>query len=97
MGQIADGFNGVVGLVFTIIVGFVMIALLLAANLLEADSAFDNATDNMVGNLTTGVNSVSSKVPTIFNILIAVLLLGLIVFLAVRARQAQQAQGGQTL
>lgn len=93
-GQIGEMFNGTIGLVFSVVVGFVMIGILLGANLLTPDSAFDNATDRLVGNLTTGVDSVSAKIPTIFLISVAVLLLGLIVFLAYRARQAQSAQGG---
>lgn len=93
-GQIGQMFNGTIGLIFSIVVGFVMIGILLGANLLTADSAFDNATDRLVGNLTEGVDAVSAKVPTIFLISVAVLLLGLIVFLALRARQAQSAQGG---
>ena len=85
--------GSVIGLVFLVIVGFVSVALLLDANLLTADSAFDNASDRLVANLTAGVDVVSAKVVTIFTIAVAVLVLGLIVFLAVRAKQVQQAQG----
>lgn len=93
-GQIGEMFNGTVGLVFSIVVGFVMIGILTGANLLTSGSAEENATNNLVANLTTGVTNVGNKIPTIFTIAVAVLLLGLIVFLALRARQAQQAQGG---
>lgn len=93
-GLITSNFNGVIGMVFTIIVGFVMIGILLGANLLTSGSAEDNATTSLVANLTSGVNQVSAKIPTIFTISVAILLLSLIVFLAIRARQAQQAQGG---
>jgi len=92
-GLIGEQVGGVIALVFLIVVGFVSIALLTDANLLTADSAFDNATDRMVSNLTSGVDQVSTKIPTIFTIAVAVLLLGLIVFLAVRAKQIQQTQG----
>jgi len=93
-GLISSNFNGVIGLVFTIVVGFVGIGILFGAGLLEAGSAEDNASRALVANLTTGVTAVGNKIPTIFTIAVAVLLLGLIVFLALRARQAQQAQGG---
>jgi hypothetical protein len=93
VGQIGAIVGGVIGLIFLIVVGFVSVDLLTSSGLLTADSAFDNASDSMVGNLTSGVNQVSSKIPTIFTIAVAVLLLGLIVFLAVRARQIQQTQG----
>jgi len=92
-GMIGEQVGGVIALVFLVVVGFVSVSLLLDSNLLTADSAFDNASDRMVGNLTAGIDQVSSKIPTIFTIAVAVLLLGLIVFLAVRARQVQQAQG----
>jgi len=89
--------GSVIGLVFLVVVGFVSVALLLDADLLTADSAFDNATDNLVANLTAGVDLVSGKIVTIFTIAVAVLILGLIVFLAARARQVQSVQGGQSL
>jgi hypothetical protein len=91
--NIGSIFNGAVGLVFSIVVGFVLIGILVGANLLEADSAADNATDRLVGNLTAGVDNVSGKIPTIFLVGVAVLLLGLVVFLAVRGKQIQQTQG----
>ena len=95
-GQVSIGaiVGGIIGLIFLIVIGFVSINVLQDANLLTADGAFDNATDAMVGNLTAGVDNVSTKIPTIFTIAVAVLLLGLIVFLVQRARQTQQAQGG---
>jgi hypothetical protein len=85
--------GGVIGLVFLVVVGFVSVALLLDSNLLTANSAFDNASDRLVNNLTAGVDVVSGKITTIFTIAAAVLILGLIVFLAIRARQVQQTQG----
>jgi len=95
--QIGTIIGSVIGLVFLVVVGFVSINLLLDADLLTEDSAFDNASDNLVSNLTSGVDLVSGKVETIFTIAVAVLVLGLIVFLAARARQVQSVQGGQTL
>jgi hypothetical protein len=95
--QIGAIIGSIIGLVFLVVVGFVSVGLLLDANLLTEDSAFDNASQNMVGNLTAGVDLVSAKIVTIFTIAVAVLILGLIVFLAARARQVQSVQGGQTL
>jgi uncharacterized membrane protein len=85
--------GGVIGLIFLVVVGFVSVALLLDSNLLTSNSAFYNASNRMVNNLTSGVDVVSSKIVTIFTIAVAVLILGLIVFLAVRARQIQSTQG----
>jgi len=93
-GQIGELVGGIIGLVFLVVVGFVSVDILTSANLLTADSAFDNASDNMIGNLTSGVDEVSTKIPTIFTIAAAVLLLGFVVFLVIRARQTQMAQGG---
>jgi uncharacterized membrane protein len=85
--------GGVIGLVFLVVVGFVSVSLLLDSNLLTANSAFDNASERLVSNLTAGVDVVSGKIVTIFTIAAAVLILGLIVYLAVRARQVQTTQG----
>ena len=80
--------------IFLIVIGFVSLNVLTDANLLTSGSAMDNATDGLIANLTTGVVAVGNKIPTMFTIAVAVLLLGLIVFLVMRARQTQQAQGG---
>lgn len=93
-GQIGGLIGGIIGLIFMVVVGFVSLDILTDAELLTEDSAFDNATERLVGNLTEGVDKVSLKIPIMFTIAVAVLLLGLIVFLVIRARQAQQAQGG---
>ncbi len=94
VGQIGGLIAGIIGLVFMVVVGFVSLDILTGAGLLTADSAFDNATERLTGNLTSGIDQVSLKIPIMFTIAVAVLLLGLIVFLVMRARQAQQAQGG---
>ena len=93
-GQIGALIGGIIGLIFLIVIGFVSLNVLTDANLLTADSAMDVATDSMITNLTTGVTTVGNKIPTLFTIAAAILLLGLIVFLVIRARQTQQAQGG---
>ena len=93
-GQIGGLVGGIIGLVFLVVIGFVSLNVLTDANLLTVNSTMETATDSMIGNLTTGVDAVSAKIPTMFTIAVAVLLLGLIVFLVMRARQTQQAQGG---
>ena len=93
-GQIGGLIGGIIGLVFMVVIGFVSLDILTDADLLTENSSFDNATDRLIGNLTEGVDKVSLKIPIMFTIAVAVLLLGLIVFLVIRAKQAQQAQGG---
>jgi len=93
-GLIGSQVGGVIALVFLVVVGLVSLSILLDADLLTADSTMANTSTEMVGNLTDGIGAVSAKIPTIFTIAVAVLLLGLIVFLAVRAKQATGAQGG---
>jgi len=93
-GQIGGLVGGIIGLVFLIVIGFVSLNVLTDADLFTSGSAMDTASDHMIGNLTVGVDNVSTKIPTMFTIAVAVLLLGLIVFLVMRARQTQQAQGG---
>ena len=94
VGQIGGLIGGIIGLIFMVVVGFVSLNILTDANLLTANSTMGNATNHLTGNLTVGVDNVSNKIPIMFTIAVAVLLLGLIVFLVMRARQAQQANGG---
>jgi len=93
-GQIGALVGGIIGLVFLVVIGFVSLNVLTDANLLTSDSEMDLVSDALITNLTTGVTAVGNKIPTMFTIAVAVLLLGLIVFLVMRARQTQQAQGG---
>ena len=92
-GQIAALVAGIIGLIFLIVVGFVSVNVLTDADLVT-DTTMNASVTQMVANLTSGVGKISAKVPTLFTIAVAVLLLGLIVFLVMRARQAQSAQGG---
>jgi len=94
VGQIGGLIGGIIGLIFMVVVGFVSLNILTDANLLTEDSAMADATNHLTGNLTVGVDNVSNKIPVMFTIAVAVILLGLIVFLVMRARQAQQANGG---
>lgn len=50
-------------------------------------TAYEDTATGMAGNLTTGTNNVSDKIPTILLIAAVVLLLGILVFLVVKARQ----------
>ncbi|MEI6850285.1 MAG: hypothetical protein WCK29_04575 [archaeon] len=93
-GLIGDLVSGVGGLVLSIIVIFVVIAAITGANLLTANSAAKNSTDNLVANLSSGVDKVSTQIPTIMNIAAIVLLLGVIVFLVAKARAANLGGGG---
>ena len=85
---------GVVGLVITVIIAFVVIGLLNGSNLLTANSAEQNATDRLVSNFTDGIDEVSSKIPTILLIAAVVILLGVIVVLVVQARRTGMFGGG---
>jgi hypothetical protein len=94
-GQLVNGLiNGVIGLVIAVVIGFVIVGVFTGSNLLTANSAEDNATDRLVSNLTSGIDNVSAKIPTILGIAAVVLLLGVIVFLVQRARATQTVSGG---
>lgn len=94
-GQLAR--NTVVGigsLVITLIIAFVVISQITGANLLTANSAEDNATDRLTGNLSSGVNNISTKIPTFFTIIAAVLILGFVVLLWRQFQGSGLASGG---
>lgn len=72
---------GVASLVIGVIIAFVIVSTLTGANLLTADSAEDNATDRLSANFTSGVDNVSSKIPTVLLVAAIVLILGVLALL----------------
>ena len=93
-GIVGDLINGTGGLVISVILIFVVIATITGAGLLNVDSAEKNATDRMVGNLTAGIDNVSSKLPTILLVAAVVILFGVLVLLVARARAMTAGSGG---
>ena len=96
-GIVNDLVNGTGGLIISIVLIFIVLSTLLGANLLTANSAEDNATDRLYGNFTSGVDNISSKIPTIMLIGAVVLLFGVLVLLVARARAMNQGGGQGTL
>ena len=72
---------GVAALVIGVIIAFIIVSTLNNASLLTANSAEANSTTYLAGNLTTGVNSVASKIPTVLLIAAIVLILGVLAVL----------------
>jgi len=72
---------GIASLVIGVIIAFVIVSTLTDANLLTAESAEDNATDNLVANFTEGVDNVSEKIPTVLLVAAIVLILGVLALL----------------
>lgn len=93
-GIVGDLINGTGGLVISVILIFVVIATITGAGLLTANSAEDNATDRLVGNLTSGIDNVSSKIPTILLVAAVVILFGVLVLLVARAKAMTAGSGG---
>jgi hypothetical protein len=62
------------GLIITAIIVLAMVSLLVGAGILTANSVEANATSHLSGNLTTGVDNIASKIPTVFTILGVVLI-----------------------
>ena len=80
-GVVGDLISGTGGLIITTVVILVVISTLLGASLLTSDSIYDNATSHMASNFTSGIDNVSTKIPTILLIGAVVLLFGVIVLL----------------
>lgn len=72
---------GIASLVIGVIVAFVIVSTLNNASLLTANSSEANATTNIIGNLTSGVNNVSGKLPTVLLVSAIVLILGVLAVL----------------
>jgi len=91
-GIVGDLISGTGGLVITTVLILVVVSTLLGANLLTTGSTYDNASGNMANNFTSGIDSVSAKIPTILLIGAVVLLFGVLVLLVARAKA--MAMGG---
>ena len=87
---------GVATLVIGVIIAFVIVSTLTGAGLLTADSAEDNATDNLAANFTEGVDNVSDKIPTVLLVAAIVLILSVLAIL-VGVWQRMRMGGGSTL
>jgi len=72
---------GVAALVIGVIIAFIIVSTLNNASLLTANSAEANSTNFLAGNLTSGVNNVASKIPTVLLIAAIVLILGVLAVL----------------
>jgi hypothetical protein len=92
-GVVGDLINGTGGLIVATIVTLVIVSTLLGANLLTSGGMYDTVADSMSANFTTGIDSVSGKLPTILLIGAVVLLFGVILLL-VRQSQAMGIGGG---
>ena len=85
---------GVAGLVVLVIVGLVIIATMLGAGILTSGGTSETSATNMKLNLTSGIDNVSAKLPTILLIAAVVILFGAIAVLVARSRGMT---GGGTL
>jgi len=96
IGIVSGIIAGIGGLVVLTIVTLLIVDTLLGADLLSKvnpgpslhnTSASYNVTQQMIMNLTAGIDNVSAKLPTILLIAAVVLLFGAIVILVARSRQ----------
>ena len=88
---------GVAALVIAVIIAFVIVSTLDDAELLTSASAEDNATTNLIGNFTEGIDNVSDKIPTVLLIAAVVLILGVLVLLWVQYKKMNIGGGGSEL
>lgn len=72
---------GIAGLVIGIIIAFVIVSTLVNSNLLTAGSTEQGAVGNLSANFTSGVNNVSTKIPTVLLVAAIVLILGVLAVL----------------
>ena len=96
-GVVGDLISGTGGLIITTVVILVVISTLLGASLLTSGSEYENATTRMASNFTSGIDNVSSKIPTILLIGAVVLLFGVIVLLVRQAGAMGIGAGGASL
>jgi len=86
-GQVTSTIVGIIGLIFTVVIGYVLIDTLLGANLLTQGGTYDVSADNLSANLTDGIGEVALKLPTILLIVAVVFLFGALALLILQARR----------
>lgn len=96
-GVVGDLISGTGGLIITVVVILVVVSTLLGANLLTSGSTYEATADNLASNFTSGIDNVSTKIPTILLIAAVVLLFGVIVLLVRQAGAMGIAGGGASL
>jgi len=85
---------GVASLVIGVIIAFVIVSTLNGAGLLTTSSVEANATDDLVGNFTAGVDNVSAKIPTVLLVAAIVLILGVLALLVATWQRMRLSGGG---
>ena len=88
-GMIQGLVMGIAGLVIAVILAFVILSTLNGAGLLTAGSAEQTATDTLITNFTTGITTVSNKLPTVLLVAAVVLILGILVVLWAQYKRMQ--------
>ena len=94
-GVVGSLINGVGGLIIAVVVVLLVVSTLLGAGLLTGTEK--TTADNLSANFTSGIDQVALQIPTILKIAAIVILIGVVVFLAARARPAMNMGGGGTL
>jgi hypothetical protein len=84
---------GIASLVIGVIIAFVLITTVEDADLIS-DATLETSAGYLSGNMTTGINSVSSKIPTVLLVAAIVLILGVLAIL-VGVWQRMRMGGGQ--
>lgn len=88
---------GIASLVIGVIIAFVIVATLNGAGLLNGLSTpvyLNNTVDNLTSNFSTGVQNISSKIPTVLLVAAVVLIIGVLAVL-VAVWQRMRLGGGQ--
>ena len=92
-GIVTELIGGVGALIILVVITLVIISTILGANLLTA-GVYNNTAQSMAGNFTVGIDAVSAKIPTILLIAAVVLLLSVLAFLVIKAKQMSMSAGG---
>jgi|SRR3972149_6505142 len=93
--QLATGaIWGVVAFMLAAIVGILVVSTLAGGGFFTAGSAADVVVQNISTNLTTGIGTVSSKLPTIFVVVGIAIVLAIVAILVLIVRRSGMTSGG---
>lgn len=78
--------SGTGGLIITVVMTLILVSVLLGANILTAGSTEAITAGNLSSNLSSGINQIALKIPTIFLVAAVVILFGVLAILVARSR-----------
>lgn len=87
--------TGIASLAFALVFMFIVLTQLSSDSLTGTGTAADTAVDELIGNVSLGVDDVNAQIPTVFSIGAIVLIIGVLAILFVLGKRSGMFGGSQ--